>query len=211
MQNTYPQENPFLDKPLPPKTNKGIAVLQAIALFTIILLVGWIVILDQNQVKGPSMQPNFYTDEFLLTSTIPNLITDPNLARALNADYQRGDVVVLQKPGFDDFVKRVIGLPGETIQIRDGYVYIDNQRLVEEYLAPDLYTNGGSFIREGGQPILIPEGHYVLIGDNRPQSNDSRYVEIGFIKREWIKGKVLVRIWPFETFSFIPQGKYRLE
>ena len=204
-------ENPFFDAPIPKKTSKFIVILQGVAIFTIILLVIWIIFLEQNQVRGPSMQPNFVTGEFLLTNRIPKFIDNSNVASIVNAEYQRGDVVVFQKPGLDDFVKRVIGLPGESISIDYGYIYINGKKLDEDYISDDLYTSGGDLIREGGMALEIPQGYYALIGDNRPQSNDSRFGEVGFIKRSWIKGKVLLRIWPLEKFSLIPQGKYRLE
>lgn len=203
-------ENPFVNQPAPKKTNKFVLFLQLFAVITIILLVVWILLLEQNQVRGPSMQPNFYTGEFLLTNKIPSLLS-PSLAKTLNVDYQRGDVVVFQKPGLEDFVKRVIALPGEGIRIADGRIYINNQRLNEEYIPDTVYTNGGDLIRENGNEVIVPEGYYALIGDNRPQSNDSRYSMIGFADRSWIKGKVVLRIWPFDKFGFIPQGAYSFD
>jgi signal peptidase I len=145
----------------------------------------------------------------LLTNRIPSIV-GPNVASTIGIDYQRGDVVVFQKPGLEDFVKRVIALPGETIRISEGRIIINGKMLEEKYIAETVYTNGGDLIRENGNEVRVPQGYYALIGDNRPQSNDSRYGSIGFIDRSWIKGKVILRIWPFDTFGFIPQGSYSL-
>lgn len=203
--------NPFFNDQIPKKTSKFIIVLQLLSIFTVILIVTWIVLLEQNQVRGPSMQPNFVTGQFLLVNRIPNYLSGSGIAKAVNVDYQRGDVVVFKKPGLEDFVKRVIGLPGETIKITDGKFYINNRKLDEEYISDSLETNGGDLIRANGNAILIPAGTYALVGDNRPQSNDSRYAAIGFIKQEWIKGKVLLRIWPFDVFGVVKQGDYSLK
>lgn len=205
------ENNPFFDPPKPQKRNWLALILEILAGLTLLLLIGWIILLEQNQVNGPSMQPNYYTGEFLLTNRLPKFIGNTPFGKTFNIDYQRGDVVILQKPGYEDFVKRVIALPGEKISINNGKIFINGNQLIEDYLAADLYTNGGDFITEGGAEIEVPSGHYILIGDNRPQSNDSRFSDIGFIKREWIKGKVLVRIWPLSVFSFIPQGKYSFQ
>jgi signal peptidase I len=202
-------QNPFFNEPAPKKTSKFIILLQIVSVLTVIFLITWILLLEQNQVKGPSMQPNFVTGQFLLTNRIPSIV-GPNVASTIGIDYQRGDVVVFQKPGLEDFVKRVIALPGETIRISEGRIIINGKMLEEKYIAETVYTNGGDLIRENGNEVRVPQGYYALIGDNRPQSNDSRYGSIGFIDRSWIKGKVILRIWPFDTFGFIPQGSYSL-
>lgn len=202
--------NPFLNTPAPKKANKFVIVLQTLAILTVVLMVLWIVVFEQNQVRGPSMQPTFVTGEFLLTSRLPKFFANTPLLQVFNLDYQMGDVVVFQKPGYEDFVKRVLALPGDKIRIEDGRIYVNGKLLTEEYLPDGLFTNGGDLIRDGGSELTVPAGSYALIGDNRPQSNDSRFAAIGFIKREWIKGKVVVRIWPFEKFTFISQGRYTL-
>lgn len=202
--------NPFFDAPPKKKRNKLILIIEILAVFTFSLLIFWIVILEQNQVNGPSMQPNFFTGQFLLSNRIPKYLGD-SLSSTLGLNYQRGDVVVFQKPGKPDFVKRVIALPGEKISIKDGFIYINNRKLIENYIPENLYSGGGDYIADNGADILIPQGFYALIGDNRPMSNDSRYTEIGLIRRDWIKGKVILRIWPFDTFTFVPQGSYKFE
>ena len=87
----------------------------------------------------------------------------------------------------EDFIKRIIGLPGETIQGRDGSVWIDGRKLDEPYL------NGVT--TENFEPIKVPEGQYFVMGDNRPNSNDSRF-SLGTIPRDKIVGEAFVIIWP---------------
>ena len=202
-------ENPFIDKPIQKKPSVLIRLVEIVAVVTLLILAIWIIILEQNQVNGPSMQPNFFTGEFLLSNRIPKYLGN-DVSNFLGLNYHRGDVVVFQVPGKNDFVKRVIGLPGERISIKSGFIFINGDKLTENYLPENLYTEGGDFIREDGEELIIPKNHYALIGDNRPMSNDSRFFEIGFARREWIKGKVLLRIWPFDKFSLIRQGSYSL-
>ncbi|MFS8130397.1 MAG: signal peptidase I, partial [Candidatus Dojkabacteria bacterium] len=117
------------------------------------------------------------------------------------------DIVVLQEPGLPEFVKRVIAKEGETIMIEKGRVFINGKVMVEDYLPEKLYTNAGTFLKEG-VPYTVDTGYLITIGDNRPESNDSRFEEIGPIKREWIKGKVFLRIWPVNAFVFFPRGTF---
>ena len=195
-------ENPFFEPKEKPKQNPLSLVLSVLAGCCIIFLIIWFTILGKNQVNGPSMNPNFKTGEFIFLNNLTNYLSLP---------YRRGEVVVYQKPGYPDFVKRVIGLPGEQVAIKNCYIYIDGKRLIEKYLPPGMCTNAGTFIREGYPPLKVPEGYYWTVGDNRPESLDGRFIEMGFTKREWIKGSVFLRGWPLEKFSLIPLGEYILE
>jgi signal peptidase I len=202
------ENNPFYKEEAKKKeVNWAIRILQPIAIVAILMLVSWFTLLGQNQVDGPSMRANFYTGEFLLINRFPALLGE-GASKAIGINYERGDIVILLVPGEKEFVKRVIGLPGEKINIDKGRVFINGQVLVEDYLAEELYTNGGDFLVEGAAPIEIPTGNIITIGDNRPESNDSRYAGIGLIKREWIKGTVFLRIWPFDTFGYLGRGTY---
>jgi signal peptidase I len=112
---------------------------------------------------------------------------------------QRGQIIVFRPPAEagsrEDFVKRVIGLPGETLGIRNGVVLINNKPLHESYISPDRAP-----IAEFG-PVIIPEGNLFVMGDNRNNSTDSRV--IGFIKREDILGKTSLVLFPFKRFGFV--------
>ena len=108
-------------------------------------------------------------------------------------DVHRGDIVVFKAPpaaqsgNIDDLVKRVVGLPGDTLEARDGHVYVNGKRLDESYLPDGTRTDN--------LPVTkVPAGHIFMMGDNRPESRDSRY--FGPIKESSIIGRVFVRIWP---------------
>lgn len=193
-----PENNPFFEKPKAKPIKLSSVVFTVLTIVSITLLISWFTILGQNQVDGPSMQPNFATDEFLLINRIPSLT---------GAQYQRGETIVYQKPGFPEFIKRVIALPGESVAIKNCYIYVNGKKLKEYYLPTGLCTNAGSFIQEGAEPIVVPSNHYFTVGDNRPQSLDGRNIELGFTKREWIKGSVFLRIWPLDKLSIIEIGK----
>ncbi|MEL6855431.1 MAG: signal peptidase I [Cyanobacteria bacterium J06606_4] len=109
---------------------------------------------------------------------------------------QRGDIIVFRAPRKaleaanattgDAYLKRIIGLPGETVEVRDGKVFIDNQPLVETYIkAPPVYTWG---------PSVVPEGQYLVLGDNRNGSSDGHVW--GFLPGDSIIGRATARFWP---------------
>lgn len=184
--------------------------LQSIVVAISICIVIYLFIAMPNKIEGESMEPNFYNGEIILTNKLSKWFNGTVIGDTLALNYARGDVVVFQKPNHDDFIKRVIGLPGDEVSIKDGNVYINGEMLNEnEYLPEGLKTPGGAFIEEGEAAREIPEGHYFLLGDNRTRSHDSRTVDIGFVKEDWIKGKVILRYWPIDTFKVIrAEGLY---
>lgn len=112
---------------------------------------------------------------------------------------QRGDVIVFtteaEYDGEEDLLKRVIGMPGETVEIKEGHVFIDGQAMDEPYIAEQpIYTYG---------PIEVPEGYYFLLGDNRNRSKDSHLWEDPFITKGDIKGKVVLCYWPLNRIGLI--------
>jgi signal peptidase I len=155
-----------------------------------------------------SMENNLLIGDHLLVN---KFVFAPTLTGAENAllpidPIRRGDILVFKYPEDPerDFIKRTIGLPGETIELRDKKVLINGQALDEpyvHYLFPFEPGNGddggvGSFdVRRTYGPVTVPEGHYFMMGDNRDNSQDSRYW--GFMPREYVKGKAL-----FVYFSF---------
>ncbi len=114
----------------------------------------------------------------------------------------RGDIVVFRRPPAEDcggpavpdLVKRVIGLPGETIQGKDGVIYINGQRLAEPWLPKVKTTYTSNF-----GPLKIPKDHYFMMGDNRVDSCDSR--DWGPLPSSYIVGKVILRIWPLSQIT----------
>lgn len=118
---------------------------------------------------------------------------------------ERGDVVVFKYPEEPerDFIKRVIGLPGETLELRRKVVHVDGKPLDEPYVhflqpASDGTSELTAFdLRESYGPVVVPEGHYFVMGDNRDNSRDSRYW--GFLPERYIKGKALLVYWSYEA------------
>lgn len=130
-------------------------------------------------------------------SMVPTLqVGDRVIVFQLNKDPSRGDVIVFDRPANDPktspdepdvLIKRVIGLPGETVDAREGEVYVDGKRLVEHYLPDEVRTNIPS-------PIEVPEGHLLVLGDNRQDSLDGR--SFGPIDEDLVVGRAIARIWP---------------
>ena len=104
--------------------------------------------------------------------------------------------VALRDPGDRELIKRIVGLPGERIEGRGGHVRIDGQPLLEPYLAPDVVT--GDF-----GPLEVPAGHVFVMGDNRTNSHDSRFDDIGFIDIDTIVGRAIARVWPPDRHAFL--------
>jgi signal peptidase I len=139
-------------------------------------------------VDGPSMEPTFYTGQFVLVSRLNYIIVPP----------QRGQLVVFHLPSNNDqdYLKRVIGLPSETVEMRDERLYINGQLLNESYIATACDN------------IHCPDGiwqlgtdEYFVVGDNRNNSNDSRY--FGAITRQMLVGQVIFRYYPFSEMGFV--------
>lgn len=150
------------------------------------------------QVNGQSMLPNYSDGEYVLTNLVI-LHLEP---------LKRGDVIVFKAPPNQekDFIKRIIGLPGESIIIENGKVNIDRNILDEGiYLSENVETYGGSFIAEGTE-VIIPAGQYFVLGDNRSSSSDSR--EWGFVPRDKIIGKSSIVYWPPSRFRVVPAVEY---
>jgi len=163
-------------------------VVLALAFFVIIYLFFF----QPHQVKGNSMSPNFLNGEYLLTDKITYRFKEP----------KRTDVIIFAAPMDEDYeyIKRIIGLPGETIKVEAGHIFINGEKLEEIYLNKEIKTQGGNFLKTG-QTFLIPEGEYIVIGDNRSYSSDSR--EWGTVPRKNIVGKAWLRYWPLDKFGLV--------
>jgi len=184
------------------KLRRGIAILDAlqpIVMAFAIFMIVYMFLFQPHKVDGNSMKPNFHDQEYILTDKISYRRHLPN----------RGDIVVFHAPPPNnaDFIKRIIGLPGETIMVRNGRVFINNKILVESYLSPTLDTVEKSFLRDG-VPYSIPTGYYMMFGDNRNFSSDSR--EWGPVVLKAIVGRAMFRYWPMNTFGILSGAKYSL-
>lgn len=158
-----------------------------------VFLVIYVFLFRPFEVKGESMYPNFYNNEYVLTNLVSLRFQNP----------KAGDVIVFKAPldSEKDYIKRVIGTPGDTISIKDGQVYVNDQRLNETaYLKPDVKTYPGNFLTDTNS-ITVPEGKYFVLGDNRINSSDSR--EWGFVKKDEIIGNSMFVYWPINRMRFI--------
>ena len=164
-------------------------------------------IVQPNQVNGDSMLPNIRPNEYVLTNRVRKHIIWLSF---LGAEYKRGEIVVFKLPDNEPFIKRVIGLPGDKVMIKDEQVYVNDKLLIETYLDDSVVTSaksGGPF--KDGIPAVVPEDHYVVFGDNRSISLDSRTRTVGFVHRKYIKGPVSFRVFPFGSqFGFIGIGEF---
>ncbi|MCG2701061.1 signal peptidase I [Candidatus Parcubacteria bacterium] len=151
-------------------------------------------------VKGASMEPSFFDHEYLIIDEISYRLDDP----------ERGDIVVFRYPKNPQeyFIKRIIGLPEERIQIKEGQVYVYNQenpdgvKLWEPYL-----TDGTKTYSLSEDIVILAEDEYYLLGDNRNSSKDSR--SFGSVKESFVIGKVLLRGWPFNRIKLFETLEYQ--
>ena len=139
------------------------------------------------QVQGPSMQPTFTEGDLVFLSKIHYKIND----------VKRNEIIIFENNGVKNLIKRVIGLPGEKIEYKDNKLYINDKAYEEEYLGKDVVTY--DFKTSDVGPEIIPDNCYLVLGDNRTNSQDSR--ELGCIKKEQIIGKVITRFWPINKFK----------
>ena len=158
-----------------------------------VFLVIYVFFFRPFEVKGESMYPNFYDKEYVLTNLIILKFDNP----------KRGDVVVFKAPPDPnkDYIKRIIGIPGDSISIKDGKVYLNGNILDESgYLKPDVKTYPGAFLKEG-ETVKIPKDEYFVMGDNRLYSSDSR--EWGFVNKNEIVGNSLFVYWPLTRMRLV--------
>ena len=152
-----------------------------------------------------SMEPNLLVgDHLLVNKFVFSPVMSPTEKQLLPMrDIRRTDVIVFKFPEEPerDFIKRVIGLPGDTVELRSRQVYINGQKLEEpyaHYMFPAGDENGPATfdVRERYGPVTVPEGHYFMMGDNRDNSQDSRYW--GFLPEHYVKGRALMIYWSFD-------------
>jgi signal peptidase I len=187
-------------------TNVLTDTLQAIVISLVISIVIYLFIATPNQIDGLSMEPTFHNGELVLTNRVMQWLGSSPIGKSLSYDYQRGDIIVFQEPGKPDYIKRIIAVGGDKIGIKNGHVYLNEKLIDEKYLDSSVRTRGASFLQEGDTKT-VPEGSYFAMGDNRSNSQDSRYQEVAFVKREYIKGKVVFRYWPLARFGIIETGE----
>ena len=173
------------------------------------------VLVHNYQVEGLSMYPTLDTSEYVIVNrwsyssinverfskVIPGWSVSKNSKEPIFGKIERGDIVVFKNPtgGNRELIKRVIGLPGDTLEIVSGKVYVDGYALEEPYLNQKW---------RGDYPaITIPDDHIYVLGDNRNNSTDSRNMSIGLIPVDTITGKAFFSYWPRNAFGPIKSGR----
>jgi len=165
-------------------------------IFQIVVVIGavgaiiYLFVASPHEVIGRSMQPTFFEGQWVLADKItPRFGT-----------LKRSEVVNIQLEGEKSFfIKRIVGLPGETVKIENHNVYVDGKYFDESsYLASTVQTDSGRFIDEG-ETITLGNDELFLMGDNRPESKDSR--DFGPVALDDVTGKVILRVWPLSEFG----------
>lgn len=145
-------------------------------------------IVELYVVDGPSMRPTLQSRERLVVNKFIYRMREP----------ERGEIIVFRYPRDPsrDFIKRVIAVPGDTIEIKDGKVFLNQQLLSEDYILEKTLTN---------YPLsTVPAGHIFVMGDNRNNSEDSRFADVGFVPYDLVKGKAMVVFWPVAEAKSLP-------
>ena len=145
---------------------------------------------QRTVVAGDSMLNTLHDKDNLIIDKVSYRFRDPERYEIIVFPYRHAEETF--------YIKRIIGLPGETVQIKDGYVYINEQKLEEtfgrEVIRADRYG-------QAAEPITLGEDEYFVLGDNRNESADSRETSVGILKREDLIGRAWVRIWPLDSFG----------
>ena len=172
--------------------------LQGIVAVAAVMVMIYLFVMSPQEVSGHSMEPNFQNGDYILTNKLVYKMRDP----------KRGDIVIFKSPSNKDidYIKRVIGLPGEIVMLKDQHFYI-NGVLLEERYEYNKPVYGESFMQEG-EEIDVPQDHYFVVGDNRPGSSDSR--EFGPVSKYDFIGQAFLRYWPTTSFGVIPPPTYDL-
>ncbi len=155
----------------------------------------YLFLMQPHQVKGSSMFPTFKDKEYLLTDKIT---------------YKRrlpvyGDIIVFKAPMNEsyDFIKRVIAIPGQSVTVKGGRVFVDGKMLEENYLPKEYTTSPGQYLQEG-EEYTVQEGEVMAFGDNRDHSSDSR--DWGPVPDRNIVGRVFFRYWPPKVAGLVRNG-----
>jgi signal peptidase I len=206
---TRPQtEQPAKPAPAKRKTRRAIvewAILIGSALVIALLIKTFL--FQAFYIPSESMKPTLNVGDRVLVNKLSYRVHDVN----------RGDIVVFESPPggdprIEDLVKRVIGLPGETLEAHDGRVFINGRQVEEPYLVKNTLTCGNSGTQSLSTckpfgPLTVPGGEVFVMGDNRASSKDSRFLGEGGdplpIKESSIVGRVFVRIWPLNDLGFL--------
>jgi len=177
-------------------------IIETIVVAAAIFVVVYLLLVQPHQLRGSSMEPNLSDGQYILTNKISYRFSNP----------KRGDIVIFKAPvdpNFD-YIKRVIGLPGETIQIKGSKIIIKNDAHPQGFSLNEPYRTDGptdpGTLLENGKVFKVDAANYFVLGDNRSQSFDSR--SWGEVPRKNIIGKAWIRYWPPNKLTFIKGINY---
>jgi len=181
-------------EPVPEEHQKSfLRDLLEIVLLALVIYIVIIFLVQTVHVMGQSMEPTLQNDDFLIASKISYRLHAP----------QRGDIVVF-RPSTDpahDYIKRIIGIPGDHLRIVNAQVFINGRQLKEAYLN-EAWTSFNTW--NNGEEQVVPPDSYFVMGDNRNHSTDSRY--LGYQKKDQFLGKAWVRVWPLTDIRVFSSG-----
>ena len=181
-------------------------IIETIVVAAAIFVIVYLFLLQPHQVKGGSMEPNYHDGEYILTDKVSYRFSQP----------KRGDIIIFKSPTNTDldFIKRIIALPGEEIEVKEGKITIFNDQYKDGFVLEEHYnTNKPTTVEKDGQGYLIEgvkkkvnAGSYIVFGDNRSQSFDSR--SWGEVPKGNIIGKAWLRYWPLNKIGFVKHPRY---
>lgn len=174
---------------------RTLIALRVLVLASAISVIVYMFVFTPHRIDGQSMAPTLNHGDLVLADRLIQWLNGSPLQQFLQYYYNRGDVVLFQQQGQGILVKRIIGLPGDTVSLQDGSIYINGIRLQENYILPSVRNLPGDFLQNGDTKI-VPTGSYFVMGDNRENSKDSRYETLKFVSREQLRGRLILRYWP---------------
>ena len=163
---------------------------ETLVIFGAIFAFIYLFVAQFHKVQGNSMVSTFHTGDYLITEKVSYKLGSP----------KKGEIIVLKNPRDEsqDFIKRIIAVPGDTIKIQNNTVYVNNKPLEEKYLPAGTLTRSGAFLTEG-DTLKVADNQYFVLGDNREHSSDSR--EWGPVTKEEIIGRAFFRYFPLQTIG----------
>ena len=175
---------------------KGIVkeLLGWIVYIAIIIGLTWLIITfvgQRTRVSGHSMEATLHDGDNLIVDKLSYHFREPKRFEIIVFPYRHKENTY--------YIKRIIGLPGETVQVKDGYVYINGEKLDENY-GLEVMEDAGI----AAEPIELGEDEYFVLGDNRNHSSDSRDPSVGILHRDELIGRAWGRIWPLDSIGVIP-------
>lgn len=177
-------------------------LIETMAISFSIFLVVYLFFLQPHQVNGQSMVPNFQSGEHVLTDKVTYKIREP----------MRGEIIVFHAPPEAncpegtgcDFIKRILGVPGDSVEVKQNSVWVNGEKLPEPYIPEDYPISPGNATKD--KSVVLGQDEYFVSGDNRPFSSDSR--AWGAITKNDIVGRVFFRYWPVTAISPITKSNY---